>query len=96
MAIYIGGLIMEIRPAFEASPDVVHDGAIPMANAIVVLIPWRYLIVRQETVIVLSALLILSRGRRIFARCCHPQFLAGIRIFPDCHENFGVSLSAPD
>lgn len=39
MAIYIGGLVVEIGPAFETRLDVVHDGAVPMADAIVVLIP---------------------------------------------------------
>ena len=45
MAIYISGLVMEIRPAFEAHLGVVHDGAVAMADAIVVLIPRRHLII---------------------------------------------------
>ena len=80
MAIYICGLIVEIRPAFEATSDVVHDRTIPMANAIVVLIPWRDLIVRQETVIVVAAHLILTWRWRAFARFCHAQLLGIMRV----------------
>ena len=80
MAINIGGLIVEIRPAFEAASDVVHDRTIPMANAIVILIPRRDLIVRQETVIVFAAHLILSRRSRTFARFRHAQLLGIMRV----------------
>lgn len=62
MAIYVGGLVVEIRPAFETSLDVVHDGAVPMADAIVVLIPWQDLVVRQETVTAVAVRLTLGRG----------------------------------
>lgn len=54
MAIYVGGLIMEVCPAFETGLDVIHDGAVPMADAIVVLIPWRDLVIRQEAEMVLA------------------------------------------
>ena len=50
MAKYIDGLVVEISPAFETGLEVVHDGAVPIADAIVVLIPQRYLVIRQEAV----------------------------------------------
>ena len=53
MAIYIGGLIVEIRPAFEAGLGVVHDGTVAMADAIVALIPRRDLVVREKAVVAL-------------------------------------------
>ena len=53
MAIYIGGLIMEICPALEASLGMAHNGAIAMADAIVMLVPRWDLIIRQKPVIVL-------------------------------------------
>ena len=54
MAIYVGGLIVEVCPAFETGLDVIHDGTVPMADTIVVLIPWRDLVIRQEAVMVLA------------------------------------------
>ena len=54
MAIYIDGLVMEICPAFEAGPGVIHHGTIAMADAIVVLIPRRDLVIRQKSVMVLG------------------------------------------
>ena len=53
MAEYIGRLVVEIRPALEASLGVVHDGAISVADAIIILIPLRDLVIRQEAVMVI-------------------------------------------
>lgn len=50
MAVYVGGLVVEVHPAFETGLGVVHNGAISMADAIIVSIPQRYLVVRQEAV----------------------------------------------
>ena len=61
MAVYIDGLVVEISPAFETGFDAVHDGAVPMADAIVILIPQRDLVVRQEAVMVLALRLGFSR-----------------------------------
>ena len=61
MAVYIGGFIMEIRSFLESSSDVVRNRAVPMADANIVLIPCRDLIVRQETIKVVAARLILSQ-----------------------------------
>ena len=61
MTIYIGGLVVEIRPAFKAALGVIHDGTVPMADAIVILIPWRDLVIRQEAVVVLDFGLSLGR-----------------------------------
>ena len=52
MAEYIGRLVVEVRPALEASLGVVRDGAISMADAIIILIPLRDLVIRQEAVMV--------------------------------------------
>ena len=61
MAIYIDAFVVEIGPAFETGLDVVRDGAVPVADAVVVLIPRRDLVVRQEAVLGF-ALLLLGRG----------------------------------
>lgn len=61
MAIYINGLVVKICPAFEADPGVIHHGTIPMADAIVVLIPGRDFVIRQESVMVLGSCLGLAR-----------------------------------
>lgn len=53
MAVYVGGLVVEVHPAFETGLGVVHNGAISMADAIIVLIPHRDLVVRQEALTVL-------------------------------------------
>ena len=61
MAIYIGGLVVEVCPAFETGLGGVHDWTVSMANAIVFLIPWRDLVIRQEGVMVLGLHLHFSR-----------------------------------
>lgn len=61
MAVYVGGLVVQICPAFETGPDVAHDGAVPMADAIVVLIPLWDLVIRKEAVRVLDCCLNLGR-----------------------------------
>ena len=61
MTVYIGGLVVGICPALETAFGVVHDGAVAIADAIVVLIPWRDLVKQKEAVIVLAFRLNLSR-----------------------------------
>lgn len=39
MAVYVSSLVVKMCPAFETGLGVVHGGAIPMADAIVVLVP---------------------------------------------------------
>lgn len=48
MAMYIDRLVVEIRPTFEVGLGVVHDWAVAMADAVVVLIPRRDLVIRQK------------------------------------------------
>ena len=45
MGVYIGSLVVQIGPAFETPLGVVHDGPIALADAVVVLIPWRDIVV---------------------------------------------------
>ena len=73
MAIYIGGFVVEISPAFETGVDVVHDGAIPMADALVILVPQRDLVIRQEAMIIFALHLGLSRWRGKIVWCCQAQ-----------------------
>lgn len=54
MAIDIRGLIVQICPACETGLGVIRDGAVSMADVIVVLIPWWDLVVRKEAVLVLA------------------------------------------
>lgn len=54
MAMYIDRLVVEIRPTFEAGLGVVHDGPVAMADAVVVLIPRRDLVIRQKAVVALT------------------------------------------
>jgi len=73
VAIYIGGLIVEIGPALETGFDVVHDGAVSMADAVVVLIPGWNLVIRQKALMTLVSHLKFGRCRGISACCCHPS-----------------------
>ena len=61
MAVYIGGLVMEICPALEAGLGMAHHGAVAMADVIVILVPRWDLIVRQKPVVVLWFRLSLDR-----------------------------------
>lgn len=54
VAIYIGRLIVEIGPALETSFGVIRDGAVSMADTIIILIPRRDLVIRQEAVLGLA------------------------------------------
>lgn len=84
MAIYVGGLVVEIKPAFETGVDVVHDGAVPMADTLVVLAPRRELVIRQKAVVIFAFRFGLSRGRGKTGCCCHPQ--SDLAALSDCSK----------
>lgn len=58
----VDSLVMNEAPAFEARLGVIHDRAIAMVDAIIFLIPWWNLVVRQEMLIALALHLSLCWG----------------------------------
>lgn len=62
VAIYIRSLVVEVGPALDTGLDVVHDGAVSMADAIVVLVPGRNVVIGEKAMS--DLVLRLESGRR--------------------------------
>lgn len=71
VAIYIRGLIVEVGPARETGLDVVNDGAVSMADAVVVLVPGRDFVIGEKARVDLVLRLESGRRRGVSVCCCH-------------------------